>query len=95
MNHIATEYGVPLPDSACVYCGNCIAVCPTGALMFKTEYDASSGRVGRVPPDPHRYHLSLLRRGMRIGTQLLTRFARHIPQQDLVVYGLGGMGIAY
>jgi predicted molibdopterin-dependent oxidoreductase YjgC len=37
--HIATEYDVPLPDSACVYCGNCIAVCPTGALMFKTEYD--------------------------------------------------------
>jgi predicted molibdopterin-dependent oxidoreductase YjgC len=37
--HIATEYDVPLPDSACVYCGNCIAVCPTGALMFKSEYD--------------------------------------------------------
>jgi predicted molibdopterin-dependent oxidoreductase YjgC len=37
--HIATEYEVPLPDSACVYCGNCIAVCPTGALMFKSEYD--------------------------------------------------------
>jgi predicted molibdopterin-dependent oxidoreductase YjgC len=37
--HIATEYEVPLPDSACVYCGNCIGVCPTGALMFKTEYD--------------------------------------------------------
>jgi predicted molibdopterin-dependent oxidoreductase YjgC len=37
--HIATEYGVPLPDSACVYCGNCIGVCPTGALMFKSEYD--------------------------------------------------------
>jgi predicted molibdopterin-dependent oxidoreductase YjgC len=37
--HIATEYDVPLPDSACVYCGNCIAVCPTGALMSKTEYD--------------------------------------------------------
>jgi MFS transporter, DHA3 family, macrolide efflux protein len=32
--------------------------------------------------------------GMIIGTQLLTRFARHIPQQNLVVYGLGGMGIA-
>jgi predicted molibdopterin-dependent oxidoreductase YjgC len=28
-----------LPDSACVYCGNCIAVCPTGALMAKTEFD--------------------------------------------------------
>ena len=37
--HIATEFEVPLPDSACVYCGNCIGVCPTGALMFKTEYD--------------------------------------------------------
>lgn len=37
--HIATEFDVPLPESACVYCGNCIAVCPTGALMFKTEYD--------------------------------------------------------
>jgi predicted molibdopterin-dependent oxidoreductase YjgC len=36
---ISTEMAVPLPDSACVYCGNCIAVCPTGALMFKTERD--------------------------------------------------------
>jgi MFS transporter, DHA3 family, macrolide efflux protein len=32
--------------------------------------------------------------GMIIGTQLLTRFARRVPQQNLVVYGLGGMGIA-
>lgn len=37
--HISTEFANPLPDSACVYCGNCIAVCPTGALMFKSEYD--------------------------------------------------------
>jgi predicted molibdopterin-dependent oxidoreductase YjgC len=37
--HISTEYDVPLPESACVYCGNCIGVCPTGALMGKTEYD--------------------------------------------------------
>jgi len=37
--HIATEFDIPLPDSACVYCGNCIGVCPTGALMFKREYD--------------------------------------------------------
>jgi len=36
---ISTEYDVPLPDSACVYCGNCIGVCPTGALMFKSEHD--------------------------------------------------------
>jgi predicted molibdopterin-dependent oxidoreductase YjgC len=37
--HISTEFDIPLPESACVYCGNCIGVCPTGALMFKTEYD--------------------------------------------------------
>jgi predicted molibdopterin-dependent oxidoreductase YjgC len=36
---ISTEHNVPLNESACVYCGNCIGVCPTGALMFKTEYD--------------------------------------------------------
>jgi predicted molibdopterin-dependent oxidoreductase YjgC len=37
--HISTELDVTLPDSACVYCGNCIAVCPTGALMSKAEHD--------------------------------------------------------
>ena len=37
--HISTEFETPLPDSACVYCGNCIGVCPTGALMFKSEHD--------------------------------------------------------
>jgi predicted molibdopterin-dependent oxidoreductase YjgC len=36
---ISTENNVPLPESACVYCGNCIGVCPTGALMFKSEHD--------------------------------------------------------
>jgi predicted molibdopterin-dependent oxidoreductase YjgC len=36
---ISTEYVAELPESACVYCGNCIAVCPTGALMFKSEHD--------------------------------------------------------
>ena len=36
---ISTEGDVPLPDSACVYCGNCIGVCPTGALMFRSEYE--------------------------------------------------------
>src|SRR6201982_4107681 len=38
-SHISTEFDTPLPDSACVYCGNCIGVCPQGALMFKVEYD--------------------------------------------------------
>ena len=37
--HIATEYAIPLTESACVYCGNCIGVCPTGALMPKSEFE--------------------------------------------------------
>ncbi len=36
---ISTEFDVTLPDSACVYCGNCVGVCPTGAIQFKTEFD--------------------------------------------------------
>lgn len=36
---ISTEHAAPLPDSACVYCGNCVEVCPTGALSFKSEFD--------------------------------------------------------
>ena len=38
-SHISTELDVTLPESACVYCGNCVAVCPTGALMPKSEFD--------------------------------------------------------
>ena len=36
---ISTEFNTALTDSACVYCGNCIGVCPTGALMFRSEYE--------------------------------------------------------
>jgi len=36
---ISTEWDAVLPDSACVYCGNCVGVCPTGALMFTSEYE--------------------------------------------------------
>jgi len=36
---ISTEFDVALPESACVYCGNCIAVCPTGALMPTSEFE--------------------------------------------------------
>ena len=51
---ISTEFATPLPESACVYCGNCIGVCPTGALMFKSEHDMrqagvwDEGRQGRT-----------------------------------------------
>lgn len=41
---ISTEFAVDLTDSACVYCGNCIQVCPTGALMFTSEYNMRQDR---------------------------------------------------
>jgi predicted molibdopterin-dependent oxidoreductase YjgC len=47
--HISTELDVPLPESACVYCGNCIAVCPTGALMAKPEFDLR--QIGQWAPE--------------------------------------------
>ena len=46
---IATEFDVELPDSACVYCGNCVGVCPTGALMPKSEWDLRQS--GQWRPD--------------------------------------------
>lgn len=35
---IAVEHDRPLTDSACVFCGNCVAVCPTGALVSRSEH---------------------------------------------------------
>lgn len=46
---ISTEYDVSLPESACVYCGNCIGVCPTNALQFVTEYELR--QAGEWRPD--------------------------------------------
>ncbi len=46
---ISTEFDTELPDSACVYCGNCVAVCPTNALQFKTEFDLR--QAGEWKPD--------------------------------------------
>ncbi len=35
---IATFYDHPLPETTCVFCGQCIGVCPTGALKPKLEF---------------------------------------------------------
>lgn len=42
-SQITTFYEFPLPETTCVYCGNCIAVCPTKALQDKTEYLVEKG----------------------------------------------------
>ena len=38
--NLGCAYDMPLGDTACVDCGQCIAVCPTGALYEKDDTDA-------------------------------------------------------
>jgi NADP-reducing hydrogenase subunit HndD len=44
---IATFFDNPLPKTTCVFCGNCVGVCPTGALKAKREHLLEQG----VAPD--------------------------------------------
>lgn len=40
---IATFFDHPLPLTTCVFCGQCVGVCPTGALRPKREYLLEQG----------------------------------------------------
>ena len=90
---ISTEYANPLPESACVYCGNCIAVCPTGALMFRSEHELRQAAAwDETRQTQTRHDLPLLRRGMqphspRAGQRdrqgHFPRRSRHHPRQPL------------
>jgi NADH dehydrogenase/NADH:ubiquinone oxidoreductase subunit G len=41
---IGTFFDRPLPETSCVFCGQCIGVCPTGALKPKREFLLESGK---------------------------------------------------
>jgi NADH dehydrogenase/NADH:ubiquinone oxidoreductase subunit G len=43
-SHVATAFGGEMPDTTCVFCGNCVGVCPTGALKGKVEHELEKGR---------------------------------------------------
>lgn len=40
---IGTFFDRPIPETTCVLCGQCVGVCPTGALKAKREYLLESG----------------------------------------------------
>ena len=40
---ISTFYDIPLTESSCVFCGQCVGVCPTGALKARKEWLLESG----------------------------------------------------
>lgn len=41
---ITTFFDKPLPQTTCVYCGNCVQACPTGALKAKRQFWVEAGR---------------------------------------------------
>lgn len=40
---IGTFYDHPMPDTTCVFCGQCVGACPTGALKSKREFLLEEG----------------------------------------------------
>ena len=42
-SHVTTAFHEDMPDTSCVFCGNCVGVCPTGALKGKVEYEMETG----------------------------------------------------
>ncbi len=67
---VSTFEAVTIPESTCVYCGNCVVACPTGALKAKREWLIEQGKpLEPLPPGPkrrrkrseHGEHLDLLR----------------------------------
>ena len=41
---IATFFDKAMPETTCVFCGQCVGVCPTGALKSKREWLLESGK---------------------------------------------------
>ena len=43
-SHVATFFDEDMPGTTCVFCGNCVGVCPTGALKGKVEFELEQSR---------------------------------------------------
>ena len=41
---IGTFFGQPMPETTCVFCGQCVGVCPTGALKPRREWLLQEGK---------------------------------------------------
>jgi NADH dehydrogenase/NADH:ubiquinone oxidoreductase subunit G len=41
---IATFFDLPMPESTCVFCGQCVGVCPTNALKPRREWLLEQGK---------------------------------------------------
>jgi predicted molibdopterin-dependent oxidoreductase YjgC len=75
MAHIDTGFDAPLAETPCVYCGNCVAVCPTGALMGRTEWDMRRTGEWR-PADQNRQDTICPYCGVGCGLRVITQDER-------------------
>jgi len=60
---ISTAFGKPILDSACVHCGQCAAVCPTGAIIVKDDTSA----VWKMLDDPNTFVTCEIAPAVRVG----------------------------
>lgn len=41
--HVSTSFDISMTESPCVFCGQCVGICPTGALKPKVEWGLQQG----------------------------------------------------
>jgi len=68
---IGTFYNNPLPLTTCVFCGQCVGTCPTGALVGKREYLLEQG----VEPE------EVLAVTRTLGKDKASRGGPHLPEE--------------
>ena len=79
--HIATFFDKPLTETTCVFCGNCVGVCPTGALKSKREHLLEQG----IAPEKIFELTRLQGKGKRSkgGPHLDKQYAASFPTEEL------------
>ncbi|MCI6991768.1 MAG: NADH-dependent [FeFe] hydrogenase, group A6 [Clostridiales bacterium] len=61
--HITPAFGLPLGNTACTFCGQCVVVCPVGALRETSHKD----RVIQAINDPNKYVVVQPAPAVRVG----------------------------
>ncbi len=84
---IVFDFDKGMGESTCVACGECVQVCPTGALMESALLDKATQKRAPSKPTRRRHALPLLRRrlpdhGLRQGRQDRRRRRPRRPRQQ-------------
>ncbi len=61
-SHITTAFDVTMPESTCVFCGQCVGVCPTNALKPKIQYGLE---LGMTPEEIRQSNRGMRKRGKK------------------------------